>query len=222
MSPKLPRIAAVLASAAVLANCATSQETNPSRTATEQLLISHAAERAAQQFTLTLPQGARVYFDTTYFQGEGSDYAISALRETVLKQGRTLAPTREQSDVIVELRLGALSLDRMNRVLGIPRLTVPVSSALNTATIPELSLYSRRDSQGVAEFSAFAYDTKTGAPVAVGGQFAGGTRIRSHTLFMIFSWGQRQVSPGDPHLDPEPWWNVLQRPSGEGGKPKAR
>lgn len=218
MSFKLTGLAAVVASAAVLAGCATSQETNPARTATEQLLISHAAERAAQQFTLALPPGVRVFFDTTYFQGEGSDYAISALRETVLKQGRFLAPSRGEADVIVELRMGALSLDRMNRVLGIPRLTVPVSAALNTATIPELSLYSRRDSQGVAEFSAFAYDAKTGAPIAVGGRFAGGTRIRSHTLFMIFSWGQRQVRPGDPHLDPEPWWNVLQKPSRPAGK----
>ena len=218
MSSKLPGIAAVLVSAAVLAGCATAQETNPARTATEQLLLSHAAERAAQQFTLALPPGAKVYFDTTYFQGEGSDYAISALRETVLKQGRLLSQTREQADVVVELRMGALSLDRMNRVLGIPRLTLPVSSELNTATIPELSLYSRRDSQGVAEFSAFAYDAKSGAPIALAGRFAGVTRIRSHTLFMIFSWGQRQVSPGDPHLDPEPWWNVLQRPTGERGK----
>ena len=219
MLSNLPRTAAVLISAAGLASCATSQETNPSRTATEQLLISHAAERAAQQFTLALPAGARVFFDTTYFQGEGSDYAISALRETVLKQGRPLSPSREQSDVVVELRMGALSLDRMNRVLGIPRLTVPVSSDLNTATIPELSLYSRRDSQGVAEFSAFAYDSKTGAPVALGGRFSGGTRIRSHTLFMIFSWGQRQVRPGDPHLDPDPWWDVLQKSDRARDKP---
>ena len=206
-------------SVAVLAGCASSQETNPARTATEQLLISHAAERAAQQFTLTLPPRARVFFDTTYFRGEGADYAISALRETVLKEGRLLAVSREASDVVVELRMGALSLDRMNRVLGIPRLTVPVSAALNTATIPELSLYSRRDSQGVAEFSAFAYDTKSGEPVAIGGRFAGGTRIRSHTLFMIFSWGQRQVRPGDPNIDPDPWWNLLPRPDRAEDKP---
>lgn len=178
------------------------------RTATEQLLVSHAVERAAQQFALALPDGARVFVDTTYLRGEGSDYAASTLREAILKRGLAIAAVRSEATVIVEPRAGALSIDRMNRVVGIPRLTLPVSTALNTVTIPELSLYSRRDREGVAEFTAFAYDARTGEPVALGGRMAGRTHIRSHTFMMIFSWGKQQISPGDPDLDTHPWWKL--------------
>jgi hypothetical protein len=198
-----------LALGLLLSGCATPQETYPTRTATEQLLVSHAAERAAQEFSLKLPHGAKVFLDTTYFRGEGSDYAASALREALARGGHSLVPTKSEASVIVEIRVGALSTDRVNRVVGIPRLTVPISSAMDTIAIPELSVYSRRDRYGVAEFSSFAYDARTGAPIALGGRMSGVTHIRSHTLFMIFSWGDQQVRPGHPTLDPLPWWKVL-------------
>lgn len=191
-----------------LAACATANETNPARTATEQLLVAHAAERAAQQFAPMLPPDAKVYLDPNYFRGEGSDYALSAVRETLVSRGSRIANTLETSDVVIEIRLGALSIDKMNRVVGVPRLTLPITSDLNTVTIPELSLYSRRDRSGVAEFSAFAYETKSGKPVFLATRVAGETRIRNHTLFMIFSWGAQEVRPGDQSVDPLPWWKI--------------
>lgn len=194
---------------ALLSGCATPQETYPARTATEQLLVAHAAERAAQEFALKLPQGSRVFLDTSYFSGEGSAYAASSLREAIAKSGYTLASAKDQASVIVEVRIGALSTDRVNRVVGIPRLTLPISSAMETIAVPEVSIYSRRDRYGVAEFSAFAYDAHTGAPIALGGRISGTTHIRSHTLFMIFSWGDQQVQPGHPQLEPTPWWKLL-------------
>ncbi len=197
------------ASLTLLFSCATPQETYPQRTATEQLLVAHAAERAAQEFSLKLPQGAKVFLDTSFFRGEGTDYAASALREAIAKNGYTLAPDKEKATVVVEIRVGALSTDRVNRVVGIPRLTVPVSSAMETIAVPELSIYSRRDRYGVAEFSAFAYDARSGTPIALGGRISGTTHIRSHTLFMIFSWGDQQVQPGHPQLEPTPWWKLL-------------
>lgn len=197
-----------LASGFLLSGCATPVETRPSRTATEQLLVSHAAERAAKQLNLPIPAGSTVFLDTAAFRGEGADYAQSAIREGLVSRGAKLSPTREGADIIVEIRMGALSIDQISRVLGVPSLQVPISPQWTVVTIPELSLYSRNDRSGVAEFSAFAYERRTGKPIAVEVRVAGTTTMRSHKLLMIMPWGQQEVRPGDRTLDSEPWWKL--------------
>lgn len=199
---------AVIICGLVLGACASANETSPARTATEQLLVAQAAERAAGEFSMALPSGARVFLDTSNFRGEGAEYAASAVREALVARGNPLSNTKEDSDIVVEIRLGALSIDKMQRVVGIPRLTLPISADLTNATIPELSAYARRDRTGVAEFSAFAYDTDTGRPIALGARMSGTAKIRSHTLFMVFSWGQQEVRPGDADLTSDQWWKV--------------
>ena len=46
---------------------------------------------------------------------------------------------------------------------------------------------------GVAEFSAFAYDARTGAPAKVIRRVSGQTQMRSHKFLMVMSWGQQEV-----------------------------
>lgn len=191
-----------------LAACATATETHPFRTATEQLLVTQAAEAAARQFVLPVKPGDRVFLDTINFTGEGSAYAASAIREGLLRQGAVLAQDRNGSDVVVEVRLAALSIDQMNRLLGMPSLTLPISTTLTTATIPELSLYSRRDRTGVAEFAAFAYETHTGKLIGKPLHFAGETRLRSHKLLMVLSWGEQEMHREAETASTSPWWKV--------------
>lgn len=196
-----------LAALLALGACASAVETRPGRTATEQLLLSHAAEDAARSLDFGLPAGTRVHLQTAGFRGEGGDGAASAIREALLRSGLRLSEKLD-AEVVVEARLGALSLDQLDRVLGVPRLTLPVSPTLSTVTVPELSLYSRRDRTGVAEFSLFAYDAKTGEALAVATPVASGTsRIRNHTAFMVVSWGAKELRPrgAEPNAAP-PWW----------------
>ena len=54
----------------------------------------------------------------------------------------------------------------------------------------------RLDRAGVAEFSGFLYEAKTGAPLGAVLPMIGQYRIRSHKLFMIVTWGQQQAQPG--------------------------
>jgi hypothetical protein len=201
-------IAALGVVALAFAGCATATETYPTRTATEQLLLTRAAERAAGRFALALPANARVFVDTSYFRGEGTDYAASAIREALLAQGQSISIDRAKADIVVELRMGALSLDKTQRMIGIPRLTLPISPNFSTVTVPELSAYARRDRTGVAEFSAFAYDAATGRPVALGARVAGTAKIRSHTMFMVFSWGAQEVRPEGASPQTDQWWKI--------------
>jgi hypothetical protein len=187
----------VVALAALIAGCASTSETRPTRTATEQLLLARAADQAVEGLTLPIPVGSRVYVDDTYFRAENSTYAVSAIRAALSDAGYALSPDKTQANAVLELRLGALSLEQMRRVFGIPEMRIPINENFNVVSMPELSVYSRRDRVGVAEFSGFLYDPATGAPLGAIVPMTGQFRIRSHTLLMIVSWGQQSVQPGE-------------------------
>ncbi|QDH72178.1 DUF6655 family protein [Brevundimonas sp. M20] len=187
-----------------LTACASTSETYPSRSATEQLLIARAADRAVEGLTLPIPAGSRVFVDDTYFRAESSPYAVSAIRNALSDAGYALAPSKAEADAVFELRIGALSLEQMRRVFGLPDMRVPINETFNVVSIPELSVYSRRDRIGVAEFSGFLYEPKTGAPLGGVLPMTGQFRIRSHKLFMILTFGQQSVDPGE--RDPGDSW----------------
>lgn len=188
----------------LLAACASTTETYPGRTATEQLLVARAADDAVDGLTLPVPRTARVFVDDAYFRAETAPYAVSAIRESLSRGGHILARSREEADVVFEIRAGALGMEQMRRVFGIPEMRVPINDSFNVVSLPELSVYSRRDRVGVAEFSGFLYDAKTGAPLGVVDPMTGQFRIRSHKLFMIFAWGQQRLDPGE--RDPGDSW----------------
>lgn len=195
----LPGLVALL-----LVGCASTSESNPGRTATEQLLMARAADRAVDGLRLPIPPGSRVFVESRYFAGEGSAYATSAVRGALSDAGFALADDKGQADAVFELRAGALSLEQMRRVVGLPPLAVPINENFNVVSLPELSVYSRRDRVGVAEFSGFVYDARTGAPLGAVAPMVGEYRIRSHKLLMMVTWGQQSARPNE--RDPGDSW----------------
>lgn len=196
--PSAPVLAAgLMMFALALSACASTTETNPGRTATEQLLVARATDEAVEDLVLPVPPGTRIYVDDTYFRAESAPYAVSAIREAVATAGYPLARTRDEADAIFEIRAGALSMEQMRRVFGIPAVRIPINDTFNVVSLPELSVYSRRDRVGVAEFSGFVYDAKTGRALGAVTPMTGRFRIRSHQMFMIFAWGQQRLEPGD-------------------------
>ncbi len=200
----LRRAALPVAAGLLVAACASTTETNPGRTATEQLLLARAADRAVEGLSLPLPAGAAVYVDESYFQGEGARYAISAIRAALSDAGFRLAPNKDAADAVFEIRAGALSLEQMRRVFGIPEMRIPINETFNVVSLPELSVYSHRDRVGVAEFSGFLYEARTGAPLGAVLPMIGSYRIRSHKAMMMVTWGQQQAQPGQ--RDPGSSW----------------
>lgn len=193
----LSRLVASLVLCAVLAGCASVTETNPARTATDMLLVNRAADRAVEGLTLPIPQGARVFVDETYFQAENARYALSSIRGALSEAGYAVSRDRDGADAIFEVRAGTLSIDQLRRVFGIPDMRVPINEALNVVSIPEVSLYSNRDRMGVAEFSGFLYDARTGLPLGAVTPMIGEYKIRSHKALMMITWGQQRAQPGE-------------------------
>src|SRR6185295_13795018 len=163
---KFASVAAALCCAVLLAGCTTARSTVPLRSASEQLLISAAADRAAAQLSLGIPKGTRIFVDTRYMQGYDDGYAIAAVRTQMLKNGLMLVDDRLQAEAVVQVASGALSTDQKSLLIGVPQLTVPYIPAGNSVTVPEIALFKQAEEKGFAKFVATGYDAKTGKLLA--------------------------------------------------------
>lgn len=147
-----------------LNGCTTLRETQPTHTAREQLLMSTAADRASEQIAPNVPEGNQIFVDVTNF-GSGNDYqsmyAINAIKSALLRRGYRLAPSADKSDTILIVSTGALSIDEIDKLVGIPDYSIPIplAGALQT---PEIAIWKSKDRTGVAKFLLTFYDAKTG------------------------------------------------------------
>lgn len=190
----MPRLILAMLGLLVVAGCTTMRETSPGRTATEQLLISAAADRAARDVALKMPGGAKVHIDTSYFEGFDSKYAIGALREEILKHGALLAPTRADADIVVELRAGALSLDEDQTLVGIPEINIPIPLTQQFG-LPEIALFKRHTRRGVAKFAALAYSAVDGRLIAASEPQFGYSHQTDWVILLFFAWTTTDVVP---------------------------
>jgi len=162
----------VLASSVMLAGCGTTK----SRSATEQLLISDAVDRAIAVIDFSPLAGKAVFLDTKYLvavKGIGfvnTEYVTSSLRQQMLASGCLLQEDAKDAEYMVEARIGALGTDAHEVTYGIPP-----SSGLAHATelvpgapripIPDISLAKKEDLLGASKVAVFAYDRETKIPV---------------------------------------------------------
>ncbi len=147
-----------------LVGCGTTSWSDSKRTATEQLLVSDAIERAVMKIDMRPLNGRRVFLDTTALSDvSDKDYLESAVRQHVLGSGAVVAEKRDDADVVVEARAGAIGTDRSSFLVGIPQTSVQVAG--NGTSIPEIALFKRSDQRAVAKINLFAYHRATGQPV---------------------------------------------------------
>jgi hypothetical protein len=162
------RTIACLAATLGLVGCGTTRSSDTLRTATEQLLVSDAVDRAIQSVNLTPLAGQTVYLDDSRMADVvDKNYIVSTLRQHMLASGCILRDSRDQADFVVEARAGAVGTDRSDLLFGIPATNVPQLVPLQgvPTAIPEVPLAKRRDQRGVAKISMFAYQRQTGKPV---------------------------------------------------------
>ncbi len=185
----------LLLAIALLAGCTTARTTEPLRTATEQLLISAAADRAAAQLSLGIPKGTKIFVDSRFMQGYDDGYANAAIRTQLLKSGLALVDDRAQAEAVVQVASGALSVDQKSLLIGIPQLTVPYIPVGNSVTVPEIALFKQAEEKGVAKFVATGYDAKTGKLLASTDPRFGFSHNTNHTVLLFFSWSSGDLIP---------------------------
>ncbi|MBE0530849.1 MAG: hypothetical protein IH626_08475 [Rhodospirillales bacterium] len=201
------RLIAVLTLSLLVGACSTARDTLPARAATEQLLLSAAVDRAARQITLNIPRDKKVYVDSLYVEGYDSKYAAGAIRDSLLKQGIRLANTRADADAIVEARIGALSIDERQRLVGIPSTPLPIPLA-GELTTPEIAFFKKHQWKGIAKLAVTAYDAKSGILIdSSGPQF--GASDKTDWVFLLFisaTTDSLRPEEGDPEPTEEAWW----------------
>jgi hypothetical protein len=161
-------IATVALLALPMAGCGTTRSTDTNRTATEQLLVSDAIDRALQSMNLQSLSGQSVFFDDSKLADVvDKNYLISSLRQYLLANGCSLKDKREDADFVVEARAGAVGTDRSDLLFGLPSMNVPQIALVQpvAAIIPEIPIAKRKDQRGIAKIAVFAYHRQTGAPV---------------------------------------------------------
>lgn len=186
-----------LAVLAGLAACSSARESEPDRTATEQLLFSVAAERAVERLPLDIPAETKVFVNPAYVEGTDSKFLLGALRSRVLRQGAALVDSKPEADLVLEPRVGAISLDRGNTLIGTPDFGVPIP-LVGEIPIPELALYKRDTQQGVINLAATSYDQTTGKLVQDLPSVYGFSHKTEWVALLLFSWSSNDLMPERP------------------------
>lgn len=178
----------------VLAACSTQRSTEPQRTATEQMLFSAAAERAADKLAFNMQEGTKVFVDATYAEGTDSKYLIGSIRDRVLRRGGQMVDDKAKADIVIEPRIGAMSVDRDKFLFGIPDFGVPVPLA-GPVQFPEIALFKRETQQGVIKVAATSYDAKTGALIQSLDPVYGFSHRKEWAALIVISWDTNDLVP---------------------------
>ncbi|MEM7807649.1 MAG: DUF6655 family protein [Planctomycetota bacterium] len=193
----------------LLAGCATIRVTDPPQTADEQFLQSEAIREAVAQLAFSALRDRKVFLSDEYLltdeeiavavTGIGAVpqyerlFLLAELRNRMLIEGVELADSVEAADVILEVRSGAIGVNREDFLLGIPGANLPagqvdVGDVTAPVILPELAILRNIKQKGFASVSITAYFKDTGELVASSGPFVGRTR---RTDFYFFGIGPR-------------------------------
>jgi hypothetical protein len=183
----------------VFGACSTLRESEPGRTATEQLIFSTAIDRVCDQLAIQLPTNSKVFVDATYVEGTDSKYLVASLRDRILRRGGNLVAARDQADLVFEPRVGALSIDRKKTLVGIPAIPIPIPLA-GEFTFPELALYKRDRRQGVVKLALTSYDAKSGALRESFNPVYAFSHQTDWVVLLFIGWDDNDLMP-DPEND---------------------
>jgi hypothetical protein len=155
---------------ATLAGCGTSKWTDSRRSATEQLLVTDAMDRAVSQLDFRALAGKTVYLNDEAIRDLADHpYLASCVRQHLLASGSIVKSGREEADYILEIRAGAIGTDRHELLYGVPAVNiptiVPVSGFGIPPQIPEIPFVKKTDQRAVAKIALFAYNRTTGRPI---------------------------------------------------------
>jgi hypothetical protein len=193
------RAAATVVLLLALGACSTLRESEPGRTATEQLIFSTAIDRVCDRLAIDLPAGSKVFVDATYVEGTDSKYLVASLRDRILRHGGNLVAARDQADLVFEPRVGALSIDRKKTLFGIPSIPIPIPLA-GDLTLPELALFKRDRRQGVVKLALTSYDARTGALKTSQEPSYAFSHQTEWVVLLFVSWDSNDLMP-DPEND---------------------
>ena len=208
---------ATLSALAMAVGCGTTRTSDTMRTATEQLLISDAIDRAVGELHLTALNGQSVFLDDRYLADVvDRNYLVSSLRQQLLASGCVLKSDRNAADFVVEARAGAVGTNRHDLLFGIPSTNLPQILPFQgvPAAIPEVPVAKRRDQRGLVKVAVFAYHRDSGQPVWQSGIAQGESSLND-----VWLLGAGPFEHGS--LTKKPEFAAIDRTTGDASSPLA-
>jgi hypothetical protein len=176
----------------LLAGCTQTELTRPKRAASEQLLISTAADRALAQADLSMVNGKKIYVEKAYYDSSDREYVLGEVRDLISMRGGFLVQKIEDAELVVEPRSGALSIDSTSSLIGLPSTPTPIPFA-GAVQIPEVALYKSEKQFSIAKIALLAYERDSGRHVASSGPLIGRANIKYYKFLGFISFNKTTV-----------------------------
>lgn len=149
-------LVAVLVASAVLAGCGTRRTTDTPRTASEQLLVSAAVDQAVGQLDFSPLADRKTFVDASHLDRVDKEYVISAIRWYAWQAGARMVDAADDADYVLEIRSGAVGVDRSEYILGIPASQLPTPAGVS-APVPEAAIFKSIKQVGASRISFLVY-----------------------------------------------------------------
>lgn len=176
----------------VLSGCHTSNLTEPKRTASELLLLSHSADHALAEMEFSFPKGHKVYVDPGYFDSVDASYVMGAIREKVAENGAILVTSVENAQYVVEPRNRGLGLDTRTSLVGVPAMDIPIPLAGRVES-PELALFKAQMADSIASFALAVYQVDNGLKLLDVQEGDGRSKFNQYQLLGIVKWRSTDI-----------------------------
>ncbi len=199
----LSKISFIFATLCVLVACSTTDTTKTPRTASEQLLISTAIDRAIHDIRLPQIKGRKIKIITANFDCVDKLYAIAAFHQRFLEEGAEILIEEKSTDttmiddtpLTIEIISGGVGTNQSDIVLGIPAIPVALPFTSMAVSLPEMALYKSASQFAVAKFNVLVYDSKTGIIVASKRNVVGSAYKTDHGILMLIIWNASNLEP---------------------------
>ena len=154
----------IWAVAVMVTGCTVVRETQPKRTATEQLILSHAVIDAARQIEADAVAGKKVQLVLTNLTTVDVEFTQGELRDRLLQLGAELVADAEAAEITVEARSPGVGIDDSKTTIGVPAIPLPVPG-VGVLQTPSLPVFKYDRQTGRAGFSLTGIETATGKHV---------------------------------------------------------
>ncbi|MDW3207346.1 MAG: DUF6655 family protein [Alphaproteobacteria bacterium] len=178
-----------------LAGCTDIRQTDPDRTANEQLLISTAADKAIAEMDFSGLGGRSVFLDTEFFESYDKPYVVGTFRSRIAELGGNLASERRKADIVVEIRSGALSINQELFYVGIGGFEVPVPLS-EAVDLPLATIYEDFNRTAIAKFAAVTLSAEEGRLIEKVGPVYGLAWIDQDAILGL-GWDTANTLPKD-------------------------
>ena len=139
--------------------CSVSRKTETKRSATEQLMLSAAADRATAKLDFSSFADKKTHLDFSRLECVDEEYVMEAIRERMIESGALLVASEKEADVTLTARSGGLGTDSSEFMIGIPSIPIIIPAA-GSFQLPELAIFKLATQTATAKIRMFGLDSK--------------------------------------------------------------